>query len=100
MGSLQMYDLTCELFEYSNETFNTGIPEIDNKYIAYSTDMGDYSLMTEDGLELTDSYGNVIVQNYSVDSIDDQSQIDVFTNEVADFVDFSEGNPFSEAGVY
>ena len=100
MGSLQMYDLTCELFEYSNETFNTGIADIDNKYIAYSSDMSDYSLMTEDGFELTDSYGNVIVQNYSIDSIDDQSQIDVFSNEVADFVDFSEGNPFSEAGVY
>ena len=25
MGSLQMYDLKCELFEYNNELFNTGI---------------------------------------------------------------------------
>jgi hypothetical protein len=100
MGSLQMYDLTCELFEYSNENFNTGIAEIDDKYATYSTDMSDYSLMTEDGFELTDSYGNVLVQNYNLDAIDDQSQIDVFTNESANFVDFSEGNPFSEAGVY
>ena len=100
MGSLQMYDLTCELFEYSNETFNTGIPDIDDKYVTYSTDMSDYSLMTEDGFELTDSYDNVIVQNYNLDAIDDQSQIDIFTNESSDFVDFSEGNPFSEAGVY
>jgi hypothetical protein len=100
LGSLQMYDLTCELFEYSNETFNTGISDIDDKYASYSTDMSDYSLMTQDGFELTDSYGNVIVQNYNLDSIDDQSQIDIFTDEAADFVDFSEGNPFSEAGVY
>jgi hypothetical protein len=100
MGSLQMYDLTCELFEYSNENFNTGIAEIDDKYATYSTDMSDYSLMTEDGFELTDSYNNVLVQNYNLDAIDDQSQIDVFTNESANFVDFSEGNPFSEAGVY
>ena len=100
MGSLQMYDLTCELFEYSNETFNTGIAEIDDKYITYSTDMSDYSLMTEDGYELTDTDGNVLVQNYNLDDLDGQSQIDVFNNEVADFVDFSEGNPFSEAGVY
>ena len=62
--------------------------------------MSDYSLMTEDGFELTDTNGNVIVQNYDLDAIDDQSQIEVFSNEVADFVDFSEGNPFSEAGVY
>lgn len=100
MGSLQMYDLTCELFEYSNETFNTGIPDIDDKYVTYSTDMSDYSLLTEDGFELTDSYGNVIVQNYNIDTLDGQSQIQVFSNEVDDFVDFSEGNPFSEAGVY
>lgn len=100
MGSLQMYDLTCELFEYSNETFNTGIPDIDDKYVTYSTDMSDYSLMSEDGFELTDSYGNVLVQNYDLDELDGQSQIDVFTNEADDFVDFSEGNPFSEAGVY
>lgn len=100
MGSLQMYDLTCELFEYSNENFNTGIAEIDDKYATYSTDMSDYSLMTQDGFELTDSYNDVLVQNYNLDAIDDQSQIDVFTNESANFVDFSEGNPFSEAGVY
>lgn len=29
MGKLQSYDLRCELFEYSNETFNTGNPDID-----------------------------------------------------------------------
>lgn len=29
MGSLQTYDLTCELFEYSHERFNTGLDMID-----------------------------------------------------------------------
>jgi hypothetical protein len=100
LGSLQMYDLTCELFEYSNETFNTGISDIDTKYAVYSTDMSEYSLMTSDGFELATSDGDVIVENYDVDSIDGQSQIDIFDKEAADFVDFSAGNPFSEAGVY
>jgi hypothetical protein len=31
MGALQMYDLKCELFEYSSEDLNTGIPEIDDR---------------------------------------------------------------------
>jgi len=29
MGSLQTFDLTCELYEYSGERFNTGIEKID-----------------------------------------------------------------------
>ena len=30
MGSLQTYEMTCELYEYSGERFNTGITSIDN----------------------------------------------------------------------
>ena len=30
MGSLQTYDLRCELFEYSHERLDTGVQEIDN----------------------------------------------------------------------
>ena len=32
MGSLQTYDLRCELYEYSGERFNTGFPYIDDKF--------------------------------------------------------------------
>src|SRR5210317_1822187 len=37
MGSLQTYDLRCELFEYSNERFETGIPEVDDIFVPYNT---------------------------------------------------------------
>jgi hypothetical protein len=30
MGDLQTWDIVCEVWEYSNERFNTGIDEIDN----------------------------------------------------------------------
>ena len=36
MGALQMFELTCEVFEYSNESLNTGIPEIDAIETQYS----------------------------------------------------------------
>jgi hypothetical protein len=36
-GSLQVYDLKCELFEYSNERFETNIEDIDNHYDQYKT---------------------------------------------------------------
>lgn len=32
MGSLQTYDLRCDLFEYSGERFKTGQPELDNHF--------------------------------------------------------------------
>lgn len=32
MGTLQTYDIKCELFEYSGEVFDTGIPEVDQFY--------------------------------------------------------------------
>jgi len=37
-GSLQVFDLKCELFEYSNERFHTGIEEIDTHFENIDTD--------------------------------------------------------------
>lgn len=38
MGKIQSWDLTLEVFEYSNEIFDTGIPQIDDIYNKYNTD--------------------------------------------------------------
>lgn len=35
LGKLQSYEITCELLDYTNEQFNTGIAEIDTKYPAF-----------------------------------------------------------------
>src|SRR6056300_824208 len=40
MGSLQTYDLRCELFEYSNERFETGQDFIDDYFEQYRTFIG------------------------------------------------------------
>ena len=37
MGDLQVYDLRCELFEYSNERFETGRDNIDNYWNSVTT---------------------------------------------------------------
>ena len=39
MGALQFYELRLEMFEYSNERFNTGIGEIDKLEENRSMDM-------------------------------------------------------------
>lgn len=75
-GSLQVYDLKCELFEYSNERFTTGIDAIDTAYDQYKT-----------------SNVNNLEQMFEVDPI----AKNIFYEEKGnDIIDFSELDPFSE----
>lgn len=53
MGALQFWEVRCELFEYSNQRFNTGVSEIDDMQTRYSLDIGqDTELATEDNTPL------------------------------------------------
>lgn len=85
MGSLQTWECVCEMFEYSNEKFNTGIPEID---------------------EIEDRYsfagtGDTAISNSAFDS----ALSDVFaTNEEFqmdgnEIIDWTHIDPFSEGNV-
>lgn len=76
MGQLQTYDLRCELFEYSNERFDTGIPEVDEVLSAYVT-------TTQDAIDNIENY-DVAADNQSIETIG------------SDFLDFTESNPFGE----
>lgn len=77
MGGLYVYDIKCELFEYSNERFQTGRTEIDTYYDNYTTQSSNNSL--------TD-----------LNSIDTDSKNIFFETEANDILDFSEVDPFSE----
>lgn len=102
MGSLQTYDLVCELWEYSNEILNTGIEDIDKLQKTYSFDMSTYGITTEDGYVIKDEDGyDVIQEQYNFvtqvgDSLEDNTEIQ---SEADNILDFSERDPFSE-GVY
>src|SRR5210317_527680 len=54
MGALQTYDLKCELFEYSNERLNTGVPIIDDLE-------QQYSLNVDANGAYADANGNIIM---------------------------------------
>jgi hypothetical protein len=77
LGGLYVYDLKCELFEYSNERFETGLSEIDRHFDHIKTE--------------------------NIDSLDALNAIDpiaknlFFEQESDDIVDFSENDPFAEA---
>ena len=75
-GALQVYDLKCELFEYSNERFETNIDAIDTHYDEYKTS------------DITN-----LESMYDADPI----AKNIFYEERGnDIIDFSELDPFSE----
>lgn len=97
LGALQMYDVVCELFEYSNEIFNTGIDIIDKTYNAFLTTTDPFIALTENSLQiLTEDGFHIIKEEYDIDYLDQTSQNDIFEAEGLDFLDFTERDPFSE----
>lgn len=97
MGALQTWDLQCELWEYSNETLDTGIPAIDQIQKSYAFDLTSFSILTENRERIMDEEGFPLVLEEYV--YEDQVG-DAFSNnldlqeEANDFLDWSEINPF------
>ena len=105
MGELQMFDLKCELFEYSHEELDTGIAAIDDIQTEQSAVMQDFQLLDESGNTLVDEDGNnLISEEYRIDSIASTANNEYIQTETTSsgslgaFLDFSEQNPFSEGG--
>lgn len=99
MGSLQVYDLRCELFEYSHEQLDTGIAEIDAIEDAYSGDMQFTQILMENGDALTTEAGDHIINDgYRIEDSDNQANNEYYTtqSETLNFIDWSESNPFGE----
>jgi hypothetical protein len=99
MGSLQTFDLRCELFEYSHQILDTGIDAIDSIEDDFSGDTGFYQLMLEGGSNMAFEDGSTVVNDgYRVENADPQANNEYFTSEAVsmDFIDWSESNPFGE----
>ena len=100
LGSLQVWDLKCELFEYSNERLNTGIPDIDRIEQEYSITSDPLAILTDKKETIVDDTGQSILQAaYNLDDIDPLAQNEEFEDIGSSFIDFSQIDPFSE-GVY
>jgi len=100
LGALQTWEMTCELFEYSDEIINTGIPEIDLLQLKKSTNIIDYSLMEEDGTPLMDEEGNYLVmEQYDIEIITGTGVNDTIQHEGEGFIDFTHVDPFSEGQI-
>lgn len=85
MGALQMYELTCEVFEYSNEKLNTGITyidEIETKYSFAGTGNTDIS---------NTAYESALSDVYATNQ--------EFQTDGAAVIDWTHIDPFSEGNV-
>ncbi len=97
LGALQTWRLTTELFEYAGETFNTGIPNVDRLQLSFSTNILDWSILTEDGFNLTTETGNyIVVDQFDINKIDPLADNDEIKTEDEGYLNLSEINPFSE----
>lgn len=74
LGKLNCWGLTCDLLEFSNEQFKTGLPAIDN---------------------LNKPFQNVDTNpNYDLEGYDNNASNKVLQEESDDIIDFSEEDPF------
>ena len=99
MGALQVWDLVCEMFEYSNEKFETGIDAIDSIQDKYSTDMEQFGVLTNDNFMIADNDGFTIMQgsfNFDTQNQDVFADNDEIEIEGEGIVDWTQRDPFSE----
>ena len=98
MGALQTYDLTCELFQYSHEVFDTCRTAIDQIEDDYSGDALNFQITDEAGnIIISEDNAYILQEGYRIENTDKSANNEFFgASTNIDFIDFSEGNPFSE----
>lgn len=82
MGKTQVFDMTCELLEYSNQRFNTGRTEIDNYFEAYNTDIYVSNTATLNALSIADDNAQNLDFELTADGILDFSEVDPFSENI------------------
>lgn len=97
LGKYYIFTLECELFQYSSEVIETGVPEIDDTFTFRTSDQMAYKLRLQSGDVLRyQNGGSITTQSFDLlqnDPLADNAQIQ---QEAADILDFSVINPFGE----
>ena len=107
--NLRTYKLKCKTFEYASEVIDTGIAEIDaidadnsldmmQHQITLETATGTGSLILENIVESA-AASYIILETYNIALIDENSQNDDFELADDNILDFTESNPFGDAGM-
>ena len=105
--NLPTYKLKCKTFEYGSEVIDTGIAELDAIETDNSLDQLSHQMSLEDGsgsivmenwVEGAEA-SYIILETYNISTIDENSQNDDFELEDDNILDFTESNPFGDAGM-
>lgn len=99
-GRLNVYDLRCELFEYSSEIVDTGFSDIDKIYDSNAADSLAHQFQLEDGTNMLSEDGGFLLQEHELETTIAYANNTLFTRESLNIIDFSESNPFSEVDRY
>lgn len=100
LGALQTWEMTCEVFEYSGESFNTGIPEIDSIMKKFDVNILDWAIKTSLGEPIKNEDGDyIILENASMEDLVPAADNEEIQTESDLFVDFSSIDPFSEGKI-
>ena len=106
LGKLYTYEIRCEKFQYSSETMDTGISEIDSIEDNYSLDINSwgvsFSLEDDSGRVIQEDDTLLLLQAAAADAtirnFDPEADNEFINDRVRNenIIDFSETNPFSE----
>lgn len=106
LGKLYTYEIRCEKFQYSSETIDTGISEIDSIEDNYSLDINSwgvsFSLEDDSGRVIQEDDTLLLLQAAAADAtirnFDPEADNEFINDRVRNenIIDFSETNPFSE----
>lgn len=97
IGKFYVYNLQCEMFQYSSEVVDTGIPEIDADFTNASLNIFDHEVTNQtSGRIFLQEGGALILERYNVEDSNSLSNNTDFETLALDIVDFSSINPFGE----
>lgn len=97
LGKLYTYDLKIELFTFNSETFDTGIPAVDESALEKSFDILAQRIMQEGGVEEIENENTelpVILER--VVEGRDRDDSPALVREKSSVLDFDESNPFAD----
>lgn len=101
LGRLYTYAMDCELFDYSNESFSTGIPEIDSLETTFSLNVLDHTLADASNIVLTTEEDQILVDEVlDIQTIDPGADNDSIQSEGNNIMDWSETSPFVANGTF
>ena len=97
MGSLQTYDLVCELFTFDDDEIDTGVSEIDKFNDELSKDINDDEILLEAGERLTlEDGGSIISESFSLSEAVPDSDNEYIEKEAKKNQVFDDANPFAD----